>query len=391
MSELQLSETVEKVTAFIGKQEGVFTKLNQNALNALDFIQECEFAMQLLMKNSYTLDAARLNPDSLHMAIANVAAIGITLNPAHKFAYLVPRRDKVSKELTICLDISYRGLTKLATDTGLIKALKAELVYTNDDFQYKGFHEKPDFKADVFADRGELVGVYAMALMTDGSVLVETMTIEAVNKIRDDSEAHKAAVKKGGWTLKNNVWVKYYGEMVKKTVIKRAHKTLPTSKGTEILGKAIEIINEHEGIEFDKPVQIERILYYSDEEMKEYQRCVDEEDYFNLFALKNILDQESQIALKKLCMPEAEKGKKGVQNNELARNMQEACRQVDASLNLIREALDANDDGGFREIWETCSDWTRASFISDLTPEQNSIIRDITEKAQKEATQWQGA
>lgn len=373
--DLQLSETVEKVTAFIGQQEGQFSKLNQSALNTLDFTQECEFARQLLMKNSYTLDAARMNPDSLHTAISNVAAIGITLNPAQKFAYLVPR--KVNKELTICLDISYRGLTKLATDTGIIKALKSEIVYENDDFQYHGFHEKPDFKADAFGDRGGIVGVYAMALMTDGSVLVETMKIDEINKIRDDSEAYKAAKSKGGWTLENNVWVKYYGEMIKKTVIKRAHKTLPTSQGTEILGKAIDVLNEHEGIEFDKPEQIEKILY-TDEEMNEYQRCIDHGDYFNLSSLRYQLDPEVQIALHRLCMPEAEKGKKGAQNNEFTKNMQEAGRQVESSLNLIREALDANDDGGFMEIWESCSEWTKESFISDLTPEQNSIIRDIS-------------
>lgn len=371
--ELKLSETLNNLSSFLKKEETNFYNFNKGALNKLNFKSECEFAIQLLMKNSYALDVARLNPDSLHTAISNVASIGITLNPAQNFAYLVPR--KVNKELTICLDISYRGLTKLATDTGLIKALKAEIIYENDDFQYKGFHNRPEFKADVFGNRGSVIGVYAMALMTDGSVLVETMTIDEIEKIRDDSEAYKFAKEKGGWSLDNTVWIKYPGEMSKKTVIKRAYKTLPTSRGTEILGKAIDVLNEHEGIEFDKPELTE--IIYTDKELKEYKRCIDENDYFNLVSLKNSLDCGAFLALSKLCIPEALKGKKGAQTNERVKNMQQAAKEVDASLNLIAEALDANDDPGFIEIWETCSKWTKEAFRQDLTNEQNSIIREM--------------
>jgi recombination protein RecT len=326
-NELQTSELVENVTSFIGKNKNHFIELNQNGVNKLDFAKECEFAKQQLVKNDYVLNAARLNPDSLQSAISNVAAIGISLNPAMQFAYLVPR--KINGSQAICLDISYRGLTKLATDTGIIKAMKAEIVHENDDFEYHGFHKEPEFSANPFGDRGAIIGVYAMALLTDGSVLVETMTIDEVNQIRDDSEAYKSAKAKGetSWQYKNNVWVKYYGEMIKKTVIKRCYKTLPTSKGMEALGTAIDVINEHEGIEFDKSP--EQIATYTDDELKEYQRCIDENDFYNLAGLIRSLSVDAQSALVQTCIPEAPRGEKGKRRDEFNSALKDAQQQID--------------------------------------------------------------
>jgi len=371
--ELKISDVAEKVVSFIGRQKDYFQQLNQHSINRLDFAKESEFAKQLLLRNSYLLDVARGNPDSLQAAISNVAAIGISLNPALALAYLVPR--KVNKVQCVCLDISYRGLTRLATDTGIIKALKAELVYANDTFKYKGFHVEPEFSAQPFGDRGELVGVYAMALMTDGTVLVETMTIAEVNQIRNDSEAYKDAVKEGGWKLENNVYVKYYTEMVKKIAIKRAYKTLPQSKGTEIMGKAIEVINEHEGIEF-QPKEAPEITY-SDEERDEYKRCIDTPDYFNLFALLRHLSVEAQFELHNLCVQKAERGHIGRQKEQFKKDMEEAERKVDAALDLLREYADNQDDAGAREVLAECSWWTTEYLLTRLTREQEVFVSGL--------------
>jgi len=373
MSELEVSEVVENVTAFIGRQEVQFTKLNENCFNRLDFVKECEFAKQQLIKNDYTLNAARLNPDSLQSAISNVAAIGISLNPAMQYAYLVPR--KIKKEMTICLDISYRGLIKLATDTGIIKAVKAELIYESDDFEYHGFHEAPKFTADPFGDRGELKGVYAMALLMDGGVLVETMPITDVNKIRDDSEAYKSAIQKGGWTYDNNVWVKYYTEMVKKTVIKRAFKTLPPSKGTEQLGQAIDVINEHEGIEFDKAPPL--LASYTNKELLEFKRCIDDEDSLNLYTLMCSLDPEAQLHIGDGIVEKPPRGKIGSWNKAKVEESNEAARQLNASIDILRELIDSSDDDGVTEIVEDYSQWTLNFVLTRLTPEHQQILNSI--------------
>ena len=84
--------------------------------NNIKFEKEAEFALQLLGTNSYLTSIAMSNQNSLKNAIVNVAAIGITLNPARKLAYLVPRDSKV------CLDISYIGLMHIAQESGATKS-----------------------------------------------------------------------------------------------------------------------------------------------------------------------------------------------------------------------------------------------------------------------------
>ena len=75
---------------------------------SINFEREAGFALQLLEVNDYALRIAMGNRQSVINAITNIAAIGISLNPAKKQAYLVPRDGK------ICLDISWMGLIDLA-------------------------------------------------------------------------------------------------------------------------------------------------------------------------------------------------------------------------------------------------------------------------------------
>ena len=57
----------------------------------MDLSAEQNYAVQHLYKNSMAADTARANPVSVQNAITNLSSIGISLNPALKHAYLVPR------------------------------------------------------------------------------------------------------------------------------------------------------------------------------------------------------------------------------------------------------------------------------------------------------------
>ena len=61
---------------------------------SLNFEVEAGFAVQQLESNDYLLSVAMNNRQSVINAVTNVAAIGISLNPARKQAYLVPRDKK---------------------------------------------------------------------------------------------------------------------------------------------------------------------------------------------------------------------------------------------------------------------------------------------------------
>ena len=60
----------------------------------VSWVKESQFACQLLRANDFLTKTAERNPNSLRDAIINVAAIGISLNPAEKRAYLVPLDDR---------------------------------------------------------------------------------------------------------------------------------------------------------------------------------------------------------------------------------------------------------------------------------------------------------
>lgn len=225
-----MSSELSTVDGFVYSLEKGFESVNSYKLS---FKKEANFALQILKSNNFLREKASANPDSLQNAITNIAAIGISLNPALKESYLVPRGNQV------CLDISYIGLVKLATDTGAIEWVQAEIVKKNDVFEYVGVGKAPLHKMNPFSDRGEMVGVYCVAKLSTGESLSTVMSTKEIQDIRDKSSQ----------ASKSGPWVTFFEEMAKKSVIKRASKLWPKS---ERLQQAVEVINEHEGIDFSR-------------------------------------------------------------------------------------------------------------------------------------------
>lgn len=198
---------------------------------SLNFEREAGFAIQQLSKNSYTMDIAKAARQSVFDAVVNVAAIGVSLNPAKKQAYLVPRDGK------ICLDISYMGLMDLAQATGSVKWAQAQLVHEKDTFSLLGLDKPPQHTFNPFAtDRGDVVGVYVTIKTIHDEYLTHTMKIADVFAIRDRSPSW---VKK-----KSGPWLTDEGEMIKKTCVKQAYKYWPK---TDRLESAIHHLNTEGG------------------------------------------------------------------------------------------------------------------------------------------------
>ncbi|WP_430229283.1 recombinase RecT [Paraburkholderia tropica] len=213
---------------------------------SINFEREAGFAIQMISGNDYALTVAMNNKQSVIDAVTNVAAIGISLNPAKKQAYLVPRKSK------ICLDISYMGLIDLAIQDGGIKWAQAQLVYEKDAFALNGMDKLPLHQFNPFSkDRGEIVGVYVVVKTADGEYLTHTMDIDAAYAIRDRSESWKrnSAGKRGPWETDP-------GEMIKKTCVKQAYKYWPK---TDRLNKAIHFLDTEggEGIETVRSQQVQ--------------------------------------------------------------------------------------------------------------------------------------
>lgn len=233
---------VDKSTAISSLIYGLETNFLQIATAQgveADFKREALFAFQALQNNDYLMRIAMENPTSLKNAILNVASLGLSANPALAEVYYVPRKGK------ICADVGYRGFNTLATRGGVMKFIKANVVYAADEFSIQGLGEPPIHKYNPFSkERGEVIGVYCVAALTSGEFLVETMDLAECYEIRDRSESYKRD--------KSGPWVDHEGEMLKKTVIKRAAKMWPkTEKSERALDEAIRLSNENDGIDFE--------------------------------------------------------------------------------------------------------------------------------------------
>lgn len=211
---------------------------------SLSFEREAGFAVQVVTGSSYLCSVAAKNRQSLVNAITNVAAIGISLNPAKKQAYLVPR--KVNGQQAVCLDISYMGLMDLAVQEGGIQWAQAAVVREADTFTLRGYDHPPLHEYKPFGtDRGPIVGVYCVVKTPSGDYLTHPMSIADVHAIRDKSESWKSHVAEG----KKTPWKDHEDEMVKKVCVKQASKYWPAK--SERLVQAIHHLNTEggEGIE----------------------------------------------------------------------------------------------------------------------------------------------
>jgi len=249
--------------------EDKFSQLNAEPV-AVKFKQECMFALQALNNSPYLQSIAQSNENSLKGALLNLATIGITLNPANKYAYLVPRR--INKRPSICLDISYMGLIHLAQLNGAISYIQAKVVREGEEFFLNGIDKEPTHKLNPFNKNGKIIGAYSVAKLSNGDYLTESMSIDEIYAIRDKSESYKAFLDgKAG----QSPWTEFEEEMIKKTVIKRQFKTLPSVNQRAL--EAIDIDNKANGIDFRTDEQ--KKLDETREALNDdYQRMVEESD-----------------------------------------------------------------------------------------------------------------
>lgn len=224
-----MSNAIATLTEDIYAQRDAFAAvLSEPSLN---FDREAGFAVQAMQSNDFLAKIAMSNRQSLVNAVNNTASIGISLNPAKKQAYLVPRDGRV------CLDISYMGLVDLATSTGSIRWAQAELVHASDHFELSGIDRAPLHKFSPFdPNRGDVVGAYVVVKTCDGDYLTTTMSKADIDSIMQRSQSFKSG--------RSSPWKTDYGEMAKKTVVKRAYKYWPK---TDRLEQAIHYLNTDSG------------------------------------------------------------------------------------------------------------------------------------------------
>lgn len=345
----------EWVNAMI-KAEPKFKEINAK-IGAVDWAIEASFARQAIQASKAL---AECTPQSIQDAIVNVAAVGLSLNPAQKLAYLVPRDGKC------VLDISYQGLLKIATDTGSIAWGRAELVYEGETFMYHGPATLPEHEADPFDSRRGTTdgfrGVYCIAKTADGDYLIDTMPADEVYRIRNCSKAFARYANKEGEEWKAGPWVTFFGEMAKKSIIKRAQKTWPRTDKTARLDQAVHILNQHEGLAF------------SEHQRDYYVKMIEKgDDPLEFLAFTKSLDQRAHTDL----YNHWEYGQKVKMKAEADALAQKGWDVLHECVAEIKEAVAKDNDQAVHEILGDMSPNAQELLFHNLDPAEADYCQQI--------------
>jgi len=202
------------------------------------FTREISFAVQAINGSEMLQKCDR---NSILQAVFNIALTGLSLNPISKLAYLTPRWNSKRQQNEAVLMPSYQGMVKVITDTGAAKKLDAYLIMEGDHFEVNYGTESSIIHKPKFPKGTEIIGAYAVAVLSNGEKQFEVMDKAELDYIRDCSDSWKAFA---AGKAKSSIWKDWEGEMCRKTVIKRLTKYLPKNKEFEAINKVIELDNQ---------------------------------------------------------------------------------------------------------------------------------------------------
>lgn len=146
--------------------------------------------------------------ESVMRCMMDCSALGI--EPDGRRVHLIP----YGKECTLIID--YKGLIELVRRSGNVTSIRAEHVCENDEFSWE--NGVLNHRIDWRKPRGEIQAIYAEAKLASGETQTAVMTREEVEGIRKRSKAGSSGP-----------WITDWGEMAKKTLLRRLVKLLPLS------------------------------------------------------------------------------------------------------------------------------------------------------------------
>ncbi len=166
------------------------------------------------------------NRNSLFTACVECAQDGLLPNGKEAALVIYNTKTKVDGRDVWVKKVQYlpmiAGIHKKARNSGDVQILAAHLIHDNDEFSYSYGFEPDVIHKPLLGDRGPIIGVYAVAKLANGDKDLEVMSVSDVDVVRAASKNPE----KGPW---KNWW----GEMARKTVVRRLSKRLPLSPDLE--------------------------------------------------------------------------------------------------------------------------------------------------------------
>lgn len=261
-------------------------EVQNKKVGMLEYAAEARFALTALSNNPQLL---KCDPVTVTDSMVNLAAMGLSLNPAAQQAALIPRWNSKKGGLDCTASPQYRGLMKLATDTGLVNNITAEVVFLCEEDSFDvdlGSNPYLKHKPKLFAPKAErlvnlvdleanrMIGAYCIAHFTNSAKPhITVMDLSEVLAVANASDAFNPRPPKGNQQRRSpsGPWVTWPGEMIKKAVIRRASKQWPLSDDSKYqqLLTAIHVDNTAEANE-------QRASVRSDQIESEMDECVSE-------------------------------------------------------------------------------------------------------------------
>ncbi len=170
--------------------------------------------------------------ESVYQCLMDCAVNGVM--PDGRNAYLIPFNNRKMNRVDCTLIIGYQGLISCILRGDRVTKIHADVIHKNDNVKVS-MGEVIEHSYDWAGDRGEITGVWARAVLSDGDSLCIAMTKADVEKIRQASRGKDSMP-----------WSDHWGEQAKKTAIRRLSKLLP-------LNEVQQQILTQDDTQFDKP------------------------------------------------------------------------------------------------------------------------------------------
>jgi recombination protein RecT len=346
-------------------------RFNEICPQGMTFGAEVSFAFQILQDKPDLMTVAKGCPRSLVSVLQNLAAIGLSLNPAKKEAYLLSRNIKTTVdgkevwESRLFLEPSYIGLNKVATDTGAIEWVQARVVRKADECIDNGVGLRPTHTYDVFATneaRGEIVGAYCVAKLPSGDFLTKFINKERLDDIRGRSETWKK-YQKGTWLTDQE-------EMIMKATMRTSFKTWPKtgSHHFERLEQAVHLSDQNEG--FEPIVTSPEIRNFTGDQKSMLDQLITNNDSIGMYCFMTSLPEGVQTSLRH-SFPKGEKGKYAKLLDELQASGRAQMVDIRAT---VEESSQSGDDLAVKELLEDISQEAIDNIKANVTDEVRQFI-----------------
>jgi recombination protein RecT len=189
-----------------------------------------------------TPDLAQCTGYSIMGAIVQASILGLECDGMSGEAYLIPYYNGKTKSMQCQMQAGYRGLVKLARQSGEFTTIDSQPVYVGDVFEFeKGSTTWLKHKRDPTKPRGEVYGFWAGYNLKDGGFNFEYMHKTEIEAHRDkysksayvlkydEKAGKKVPLMKDGKPVLADMWQNDSGWMYRKTPLIQVLKLAPKS------------------------------------------------------------------------------------------------------------------------------------------------------------------